>query len=72
MRRQVLAGVRMLLVMTVVLGLAYPLLVTGIAQLTMPNRANGSLVSVDGSSHAPARTTRRRAAHPTSGRRTPI
>lgn len=48
MRRQLLSGVRMLLVLTVVLGLAYPLLVTGIAQLTMPTRANGSLVSVDG------------------------
>jgi K+-transporting ATPase ATPase C chain len=48
MRRQLLAGVRMILILTVVLGLAYPLLVTGIVQLTMPNRANGSLVSVDG------------------------
>jgi potassium-transporting ATPase KdpC subunit len=48
MRRQLLAGVRMLLVLTVVLGLAYPLLVTGIAQLTMPSRANGSLMSMDG------------------------
>jgi potassium-transporting ATPase KdpC subunit len=48
MRRQLLAGVRMILVLTVVLGLAYPLLVTGIAQLTMPSRANGSLISVDG------------------------
>ena len=43
MRRQLLAGVRMLLILTVVLGVVYPLAVTGIAQLTMADRANGSL-----------------------------
>jgi K+-transporting ATPase ATPase C chain len=48
MRRQLLAGLRMLLILTVVLGLLYPLAVTGIAQLTMSNRANGSLVRSDG------------------------
>uniref|UniRef100_UPI001297F12B potassium-transporting ATPase subunit KdpC n=1 Tax=Modestobacter roseus TaxID=1181884 RepID=UPI001297F12B len=35
-------------VATVVLGLAYPLLMTGVAQLIAPARADGSLVSVDG------------------------
>jgi K+-transporting ATPase ATPase C chain len=48
MRRQLLAGLRMLLVLTVVLGLLYPLAVTGIARFTMSNRANGSLVRSDG------------------------
>jgi K+-transporting ATPase ATPase C chain len=48
MRRQLLAGLRMLLILTVVLGLLYPLAVTGIAQLTMSRRANGSLVSSNG------------------------
>ena len=43
-RRQFLAGVRVLLVLTVLLGVLYPLAVTGIAQVTMPGRANGSLV----------------------------
>lgn len=46
--RQLLAAVRALLVATVVLGLAYPLLVTGVAQLVAPARADGSLVTVDG------------------------
>ena len=48
MRRQLLAGLRMLLILTVVLGVIYPLAVTGIAQLTMSDRANGSLVRSDG------------------------
>jgi potassium-transporting ATPase KdpC subunit len=47
--RQLVAAVRALLVATVVLGLVYPLLVTGFAQLVAPGRADGSLVRVDGS-----------------------
>ncbi|WP_222193043.1 potassium-transporting ATPase subunit KdpC [Modestobacter italicus] len=47
--RQLVAAVRALLVATVVLGLAYPLVMTGVAQLIAPARADGSLVSVDGS-----------------------
>jgi K+-transporting ATPase ATPase C chain len=43
--RQYLAAVRVLLVLTVVLGLGYPLLMTGIAQLPgLRDRAGGSLV----------------------------
>jgi len=49
MTRQLLASVRALLLATVVLGLAYPLLMTGIAQVAAPGRADGSLVtSADG------------------------
>ena len=48
MRRQLLAGLRMLLILTVVLGVIYPLAVTGIAQVTMSHRANGSLVRSGG------------------------
>ncbi|MFB7667534.1 potassium-transporting ATPase subunit KdpC [Kitasatospora sp. NPDC056138] len=43
-----LTALRMLLVMTVILGLAYPLLVTGISQVAFASKANGSLVSSGG------------------------
>lgn len=47
--RQLVAAVRALLVATVVLGVVYPLVVTGVAQVVAPARADGSRVSVDGS-----------------------
>jgi K+-transporting ATPase ATPase C chain len=46
--RQYWAALRVLLVLTVVLGLLYPLLVTGIGQLFFHDSANGSLVSSGG------------------------
>lgn len=46
--RQVLVGLRILIAMTVILGIAYPLLVLGIGQLIAPAKANGSLVIADG------------------------
>ncbi|MFI1198886.1 potassium-transporting ATPase subunit KdpC [Streptomyces sp. NPDC020883] len=42
------AAVRMLLVLTVVCGVIYPLVVTGIAQGLFHDKANGSEVTVDG------------------------
>jgi len=49
MRRYVFASIRMALVTMLVLGVAYPLLVTGIAQVAFPAQANGSLItSADG------------------------
>jgi K+-transporting ATPase ATPase C chain len=46
--RQVLVALRILIAMTVVLGLAYPLLVLGIGQLIAPAKANGSMVTAGG------------------------
>ena len=46
--RQLLVGLRFLIAMTVVLGIAYPLLVLGIGHVIAPAKANGSLVSVNG------------------------
>jgi K+-transporting ATPase ATPase C chain len=48
MRAQLLAGLRALLVLTVLCGLVYPLAVTGIAQVAFGHRADGSLVERDG------------------------
>ena len=45
--RQCLAGLRVLLLMTVVLGIAYPLTVMGVGQL-FGGRADGSLITRDG------------------------
>ena len=42
--RQLVAAVRALLVATVVLGIAYPLVITGLAHVIAPDRADGSLV----------------------------
>lgn len=45
---QLMASVRILVLMTVALGLAYPLAVTALAQGAFGDRADGSLVRVDG------------------------
>ncbi|MER5326739.1 potassium-transporting ATPase subunit C [Streptosporangium roseum] len=46
--RQHLAALRALLVLTLILGAAYPLLVTGVAQAVFGGNANGSIVQKDG------------------------
>ncbi|PUA82967.1 potassium-transporting ATPase subunit KdpC [Nocardioides currus] len=46
--RHTLAGLRVLLLLTVLLGVAYPLAVTGLAQVTLDWRASGSLVTEAG------------------------
>jgi K+-transporting ATPase ATPase C chain len=48
MRAQLLAGLRALLLLTVLCGVAYPLLVTGIAQAAFNHKADGSLLEQDG------------------------
>ena len=48
MRRQLLPALRIVAVFTVLLGLAYPLVVTGVAQGLWSDKADGSLVHVNG------------------------
>jgi K+-transporting ATPase ATPase C chain len=46
--RQLLAAIRMLIVLTVILGVAYPLVVWGIGRVAFPSRSQGSLIERDG------------------------
>jgi K+-transporting ATPase ATPase C chain len=48
MRRQLLPALMMTIALTVLTGLLYPLVVTGVAQGLFSSRANGSLVKVNG------------------------
>jgi K+-transporting ATPase ATPase C chain len=48
MKRDLITSLLAVVVLTVVLGLIYPLAVTGISQLVLPGKADGSLVEVDG------------------------
>ena len=43
-----MTALRMLIVMTLITGVAYPLIVTGIAQVVFKAQANGSLIEKDG------------------------
>ena len=48
MFRELRAAAVLLLVLTVITGIAYPLIVTGVAQIAFPARANGSLIERGG------------------------
>jgi len=48
MWKEILPGIRIKLFMTVVLGVVYPLAMTGISQLIFPKQANGSLITIGG------------------------
>ena len=47
-RRQIIPAIVAFLAFTVLVGLLYPLAITGIAQVAFPSRADGSLVKQDG------------------------
>jgi K+-transporting ATPase ATPase C chain len=48
LRKDLRTGLIAIVAMTVVLGLLYPLAITGISQVAFPGAANGSKVSLDG------------------------
>jgi K+-transporting ATPase ATPase C chain len=48
MIRELRAAAVLLLVLTIVTGIAYPLVVTGVAQVAFPAKANGSLIDAGG------------------------
>lgn len=48
MKTQIKIAMKYLLVMTILTGIIYPLLMTGLAQISYPYKANGSLIIKDG------------------------
>ena len=48
MRRDVVTSVIAIVVLTVLLGLVYPLVITGVSQVAFPGNANGQKVYVNG------------------------
>jgi potassium-transporting ATPase KdpC subunit len=48
MKRNLLTAFLMTIATTILLGVIYPLAVTGLAQLLFPNKANGELIEVNG------------------------
>jgi potassium-transporting ATPase KdpC subunit len=48
MLKELRRAISSFLLLTLLTGIAYPLLVTGISQLVMPGKANGSLIMKDG------------------------
>lgn len=47
MWKQIMVALRLLIVLTIITGVMYPLAMTGLAQAIFPNQAKGSLIYVD-------------------------
>lgn len=48
MKKNILSGLKILLAFTLLTGMIYPLMITGIAQAVFPLQSNGSLVAIGG------------------------
>ena len=48
MKKHLITSIMMTIVTTILLGLVYPFVVTGLAQLLFPRQANGSLITANG------------------------
>jgi potassium-transporting ATPase KdpC subunit len=48
MKTQTIISLKILVVMSLLLGIIYPIVMTGIAQVAFPSKANGSLINKDG------------------------
>ena len=48
MKTQTIIALKFLLVMTILTGIIYPLVMTGLAQVAFPSKSNGSLILKDG------------------------
>jgi potassium-transporting ATPase KdpC subunit len=48
MKTQTIIAIKFLLTMTILTGVLFPLIMTGLAQLIFPSKANGSLITRDG------------------------
>jgi len=46
--KEIITSIKVFIVFSILLGLMYPLAITGIAQATMKDKANGSLIKIDG------------------------
>jgi K+-transporting ATPase ATPase C chain len=51
MNAQLRPAITVFALLTIITGVIYPLVVTGIAQVAFPHQANGSLIVIDGKAH---------------------